>query len=108
MRSSRKTTEDNDKILLKSNNRGTVRGNRGTLGYKFKDQLRELHTSLMATTPHFIRCIKPNSYKIGIRDSEASEIDIFEGSLVLRQMRYSGLFELIKIRKAGFMFRFYH
>ena len=25
---------------------------------------------------------------------------------MLRQMRYSGLFELIKIRKAGFMFRF--
>ena len=90
-------------------NRGTFRGNQGTLGFKFKDQLRDLHQTLLATTPHFIRCIKPNQNKLGIiNDEQAVEDHVFEGRQVLRQMTYSGLFEVIKIRKAGYMFRFDH
>ena len=80
-----------ENLSFKSRNRGTVRGNKGTLGYKFKDQLKELHTSLMATTPHFIRCIKPNMFKVGVKDDQAADLDKFHGKLVLRQMRYSQL-----------------
>ena len=90
-----------------NNQRGTFRGNIGTLGYKFKDQLRELHQMLLLTTPHFIRCVKPNGEKLAVNSKEAED-DIFEGQNVLRQLRYSGLFELIKIRKAGYLFRFTH
>ena len=50
---------------------------------KFKDQLKELHTSLMATTPHFIRCIKPNMFKVGVKDDQAADLDKFHGKLHL-------------------------
>ena len=86
--------------------RGTFRGSIGTLGYKFKDQLKELQTSLDATTPHFIRCIKPNSFKLSTKGAVPD--DAFNGMLSLRQLRYSGLFEVIRIRRAGFWFRYDH
>ncbi len=87
--------------------RGTFRGNIGTLGYKFKDQLKELQTSLDATQPHFIRCIKPNSFKYSTATAPRRE-QAFHGVLSLRQLRYSGLFEVIRIRRAGFWFRYQH
>ena len=40
-----------------------------TLGTQFKKQLGELMTTLNSTSPHFVRCMKPNSAKKG---------DIFE------------------------------
>ena len=53
--------------------------------------------SLLRTTePHFIRCVKPNHQKVG---------GIFDGQLALRQLRYAGLFEAIRIRKSGYAYR---
>ena len=88
--------------------RGTFRGNIGTLGYKFKDQLKELQTSLDATQPHFARCIKPNSLKFSTHNATPTRDAAFDSNLSLRQLRYSGLFEVIRIRRAGFWFRFAH
>jgi myosin heavy subunit len=67
-----------------------------TLGLQFQTQLQDLIDSLNRTDPLFIRCIKPNSTK---------EADHMDGDLVLRQLRYAGLFEAIRIRKAGYAFR---
>jgi myosin heavy subunit len=98
--------------------RGTFRGNIGTLGYKFKDQLKELQNSLDATQPHFIRCVKPNSQKLSTNSNtttimqggslSSTSTPEFDSPLSLRQLRYSGLFEVIRIRRAGFWFRFSH
>jgi myosin-7 len=67
-----------------------------TLGSKFKQQLDVLMENIKNTSPHFIRCVKPNS---------AKKPNIFESNLVLQQLRYAGLFEAVRIRAAGYSFR---
>ncbi len=66
---------------------------------QFSKQLTDLMATLNATKPHYIRCIKPNPNK----SSEE-----FNPNMVLEQLRYSGVFEAVQIRKSGFTFRFSH
>ena len=68
-----------------------------TLAYQFKQQLTHLMGVLYATNAHFVRCIKPNSVKAS---------DVFEGMATLQQLRYSGIFEAVRIRQTGFPFRY--
>jgi len=75
------------------------KSNKTTLGTQFRNQLIQLLESLGATEPHFVRCVKPNHAKVG---------GIIEPNLVLGQMKYSGLFEAIRIRKSGFAYRASH
>ena len=70
-----------------------------TLGSQFRNQLIGLIDKIHSTEPHFIRCIKPNADKV------PSKLD---GFLALRQLRYAGLFEAIRIRKSGFAYRSVH
>jgi myosin heavy subunit len=67
-----------------------------TLGKKFKTQLGDLMNVLNASEPHFIRCIKSNHLKIG---------DTFNGDMVLGQLRYLGLREVVLIRQQGYPIR---
>jgi len=67
-----------------------------TLGGQFRNQLIGLVTNLKLTEPHFIRCVKPN---------HAKKPTLFDGTLALRQLRYAGLFEAIRIRQSGFAYR---
>jgi hypothetical protein len=53
-------------------------------------------TSLCACTPHYIRCIKPNANK---RPGEWSM------ELCLNQIKYLGLLENVRVRRAGYAFR---
>lgn len=69
---------------------------KSTLGGQFRNQLVGLVNFLETTEPHFVRCIKPNAAK------KPAEM---EGVLALNQMKYSGLFEAIRIRKAGYSYR---
>jgi myosin heavy subunit len=70
-----------------------------TLGGQFRTQLIGLVSHLKQLEPHFIRCVKPNHVK---------KARIFDGQLILRQLRYAGLFEAIRIRKSGFAYRVTH
>jgi myosin heavy subunit len=70
-----------------------------TVGGKFRGQLIGLVNNLYQTEPHFIRCVKPNHNKA------AQQMD---GQLTLRQLRYAGLFEAIRIRKSGYSYRANH
>ena len=71
-----------------------------TLGTQFQNQLSDLLMNrLKKAAPHFIRCIKPNSLK---------SPDLFEGYLVMEQLRYSGVLEAIQIRKSGYPVRNSH
>ena len=70
-----------------------------TLACKFKMDLDSLMTSLHATQPHFIRCVKPN---------DQQKPNLFTPPLALRQLKYAGLFEAIHIRKAGYAIRMTH
>jgi hypothetical protein len=78
---------------------GGEEGDKRTLGTKFALQLNNLMKALNATEPHYIRCIKPNPNKAPME---------FEGMMSMLQLRYSGVFEAVKIRKQGFPFRLTH
>lgn len=52
--------------------------------------------TLKACSQHYIRCIKPNDKK---------SAGIFQDDLVLSQVRYLGLSENVKVKRAGFAFR---
>ncbi|XP_030631373.1 unconventional myosin-X [Chanos chanos] len=67
-----------------------------TVSSQFKNSLHSLMATLSSSNPFFVRCIKPNSSKMP---------DQFEPSLVLNQLRYSGMLETVKIRRSGFPVR---
>merc|ERR1711962_57493 len=64
-----------------------------TVSFRHKQQLQGLMDTLMATSPHFVRCIIPNENKA------AGEID---GQLCLHQLRCNGVLEGIRICRKGF------
>ncbi|XP_073315225.1 myosin-1-like [Primulina huaijiensis] len=66
---------------------------------KFKGQLFLLMQHLENTTPHFIRCIKPNDFQ-----SPGN----YNQGLVLQQLRCCGVLEVVRISRAGFPTRMSH
>lgn len=78
---------------------GPKKAGRTTLSAKFKADLDALMATLRATQPHFIRCVKPNTEQVPTK---------FDAPLALNQLKYSGLFEAIRIRKAGYEVRLPH
>ncbi|KAM4605771.1 unconventional myosin-X [Polymixia lowei] len=69
---------------------------RPTVSSQFKNSLHSLMASLSTSNPYFVRCIKPNIHKMP---------DQFEQTVVLNQLRYSGMLETVKIRRTGFPIR---
>ncbi|KAK4776584.1 hypothetical protein SAY86_005272 [Trapa natans] len=66
---------------------------------KFKGQLFQLMQRLENTTPHFIRCIKPNSLQ---------SPGVYEQGLVLQQLRCCGVLEVVRISRSGFPTKMSH
>ena len=69
------------------------------MAHQFKQQLDSLMSVLQKTEPHFIRCIKSNHQQ---------RPRVFQGALCLRQLKYAGLFEALRIRRAGYEVRIPH
>uniref|UniRef100_A0A674F0L0 Unconventional myosin-Ib n=1 Tax=Salmo trutta TaxID=8032 RepID=A0A674F0L0_SALTR len=67
-----------------------------TAGFQFKASVGGLMKNLQTKNPNYIRCIKPN-------DKKAAHI--FTDSLVCHQVRYLGLMENVRVRRAGYAFR---
>ncbi|XP_027849458.2 unconventional myosin IC [Aphis gossypii] len=63
---------------------------------QFKKSLNRLINTLSSKEPSYIRCIKPNNYK---------ESDNFDEEVISKQVKYMGLVEILRIRKAGFAYR---
>jgi len=67
-----------------------------TAAIQFKTALQTLMEKLLACEPHYIRCIKSNDQKrSGFLDEER----------VRHQVRYLGLLENVRVRRAGFAYR---
>ena len=67
-----------------------------TSGFKIRTAANELVATLSKATPHYCRCMKPNDDK---------RYDVFDGPRVLHQIRYLGLLDNIKVKRAGFAYR---
>ncbi|KAK5623619.1 Unconventional myosin-Vb [Crenichthys baileyi] len=66
---------------------------RKTVGHQFRSSLHLLMDTLNATTPHYVRCIKPNDFK---------EAFSFDSQRAVQQLRACGVLETIRISAAGY------
>uniref|UniRef100_A0A669CAF6 Myosin VB n=1 Tax=Oreochromis niloticus TaxID=8128 RepID=A0A669CAF6_ORENI len=66
---------------------------RKTVGHQFRTSLHLLMDTLNATTPHYVRCIKPNDFK---------EAFSFDSRRAVQQLRACGVLETIRISAAGY------
>ncbi|KAK6184800.1 hypothetical protein SNE40_007185 [Patella caerulea] len=64
-----------------------------TVGTQFRESLSLLMGTLNATTPHYIRCIKPNDEKVAFS---------FDPKRAVEQLRACGVLETIRISAAGY------
>ncbi|XP_041984845.1 unconventional myosin-Va isoform X2 [Aricia agestis] len=68
-------------------------GQKQTVGAQFRQSLSALMCTLSATTPHYVRCIKPNDTKQAFQ---------FDAARAVNQLRACGVLETIRISSAGF------
>uniref|UniRef100_A0A8C2I113 Myosin VB n=1 Tax=Cyprinus carpio TaxID=7962 RepID=A0A8C2I113_CYPCA len=73
--------------------KGHNREHRKTVGTQFRNSLHLLMETLNATTPHYVRCIKPNDFK---------ESFVFDSRRAVQQLRACGVLETIRISAAGY------
>ncbi|XP_016381717.1 unconventional myosin-Vb isoform X1 [Sinocyclocheilus rhinocerous] len=73
--------------------KGHNREHRKSVGTQFRNSLHLLMETLNATTPHYVRCIKPNDYK---------ESFVFDSRRAVQQLRACGVLETIRISAAGY------
>uniref|UniRef100_A0A8D0FCL3 Myosin IH n=1 Tax=Strix occidentalis caurina TaxID=311401 RepID=A0A8D0FCL3_STROC len=67
-----------------------------TVATQFKNSLMSLIEILMSKEPSYVRCIKPNENK---------EPGKFDDYLIRHQVKYLGLMEHLRVRRAGFAYR---
>lgn len=71
----------------------TSKEHKKTVGHQFRNSLHLLMETLNATTPHYVRCIKPNDFKFPFT---------FDEKRAVQQLRACGVLETIRISAAGF------
>ena len=69
-----------------------------TVGAHFRQSLDLLMERIFSASPHFVRCIKPN------REKKARKCD---DAFMLKQLRYTGMLEAVRVRREGFAYRPY-
>ena len=77
--------------------RSSIRGS--SVSWQFRSSLQTLVSDLERTQPHYIRCIKPNNAKLP---------GAFASADILKQLKYSGMMEAIRIRREGYALREEH
>nr|CAD7395055.1 unnamed protein product [Timema cristinae] len=67
-----------------------------TVSTYFRYSLMDLLQKMVSGTPQFVRCLKPN---------DTREPRLFDSGKVVKQLRYTGVLETIRIRQNGFSHR---
>lgn len=77
---------------------GTVRKSSKAISMaaQFNASLNDLIGTLLSCNPYFVRCVKPNPKKV------PNEVDL---EMVTSQLKYSGMLETIRVRRAGYTVR---
>ena len=70
-----------------------------TVGGQFRRQLRDLRSKIDQTSPHYIRCLKPNDNLVP---------DHFDEMVVAEQLRCGGILEAVRVSRAGFTQHYPH
>ncbi len=70
-----------------------------SVGFQFSTQLKTLRQRIDVTTPHYIRCLKPNDELIR---------DRFEPKNIVDQLRCGGVLEAVRVSRAGYPTRYPH
>ncbi|XP_072321538.1 unconventional myosin-IXAa isoform X2 [Eucyclogobius newberryi] len=64
-----------------------------SISAQFQASLNKLMETLGQSEPYFVKCIRSNAEKLPLR---------FNDTLVLRQLRYTGMLETVRIRLSGY------
>ena len=80
---------------------GSIRkgSSRFTVGGQFKAQLQLLRKRINQTSPHYIRCLKPNSLLVP---------NMFMSQMISEQLESAGVLEAIRVSRVGYPQRFTH
>uniref|UniRef100_A0A673AH63 Myosin IXAb n=1 Tax=Sphaeramia orbicularis TaxID=375764 RepID=A0A673AH63_9TELE len=68
-----------------------------SISAQFQASLNKLMETLDQSEPYFVKCIRSNAEKMPLR---------FNDSLVLRQLRYTGMLETVRIRQSGYSIKY--
>ncbi|XP_015595858.1 myosin-IIIb isoform X2 [Cephus cinctus] len=95
---SRKISQCNQNTKERYSSRGLASQSRAqqTVATYFRYSLMDLLQKMVSGSPQFVRCIKPN-------DSRSPRF--FDKDKVIKQLRYTGVLETIRIRQNGFSHR---
>ncbi|XP_053973288.1 myosin-IIIb-like isoform X2 [Hylaeus volcanicus] len=95
---SRKLSQSNQNTKERYSSRGLASQSRAqqTVATYFRYSLMDLLQKMVSGLPQFVRCIKPN-------DSRSPRF--FDKEKVVKQLRYTGVLETIRIRQNGFSHR---
>lgn len=89
----------NNSLLMIGGAGGTAATQRVTVGSQFREQLAGLLTTIHLTSPHYIRCLKPN---------DQNQPDCFNLVRCNEQLRYGGVLEAVRVARLGFPVRLSH
>ena len=64
-----------------------------TVGGQFREQLKDLRSKIDKTSPHYVRCLKPNDMLVP---------DHFDELIVAEQLSCGGILEAVRVSRAGF------
>jgi myosin-5 len=72
---------------------------RDSVGSQFCSQLQELRKRIESTSPHYVRCLKPNDELVP---------NNFDHIVIADQLRCAGVLEAIRVSRVGFPHRYFH
>uniref|UniRef100_A0A8C2WV46 Myosin IXA n=1 Tax=Cyclopterus lumpus TaxID=8103 RepID=A0A8C2WV46_CYCLU len=68
-----------------------------SISAQFQASLNKLMETLDQSEPYFVKCFRSNAEKLPLR---------FNDGLVLRQLRYTGMLETVRIRQSGYSIKY--